>query len=118
MMRGLVPRNRLRTILLLHDVTELGQRDVLDLTDAFSRHLEFPADFLECLRLAAVQTETQGQNLGLTRVEFFQDVAHFLPQRLVAQQFKWSQRGFVADDFAEFGRVIVANGRVEAGRER
>ena len=71
MMRGLVPRNRLRTVLLFHDVTELGQRNVLDLADTFSRHLEFSTDFLERLRLAAVEPETQGQNLGFTRIEFF-----------------------------------------------
>ena len=50
-------------------VAQLAHRAGLDLSNALSREVERLADFFERARLAAVETEAQGENLALALVE-------------------------------------------------
>ena len=54
--------------------------------------------------------------LRLAIVEHVEQAADFVAQVLVAQQLERRLRFFVADDFAELGRIIVADRRVERSR--
>src|SRR5207237_5047610 len=97
-----------RALLLAERAAQFRERDVLQLANALACHAKFLPDFLEGLRFAAIETEARENDFALTIVEHVEQAADLVPEILVAEQFERRLRFFVADDFAEFRRIIVA----------
>ena len=105
-----------RALFLCERTAQFRERNVLQLANALARHAEFLADFLERLRLSAIETEAREDDLALAIVEHVEQPADFVAQVLVAQQLERRLRFLVADDLAELGRIVVADRRVERSR--
>src|SRR6185437_10652947 len=90
-----------RPLFLAQGAAQLRKRDILQLPDPLAGHAEFLADFLQRLRLAAVEPESRKDDLPLAVVEHIEQPAHFIPQILVAEQLERRLRLFVAHDLAE-----------------
>src|SRR5205085_7194003 len=84
--------------------------------DPLAGHAEFLPDFLECLRLAAVETKAREDDLPLAIVEHVEQPADFIAQVLVAEQLERRLRFFIADDLTELRRIVIADRRVERCR--
>src|SRR5437588_13007972 len=77
-----------RPLFLAEGPAQLRQRNVLQLPNPLAGHTKFLADFLEGLRLAAIEPEARENDLALAIVEHVEQSAHFVPQILVAEQFE------------------------------
>src|SRR4051794_41027014 len=75
-----------RFFFLAQCATQLRERDILQLTNALARHAELLADFLERLRLSAVEPEALENDLLLAVVEDIEQSADFVAQIFIAQQ--------------------------------
>src|SRR5204863_9899027 len=73
-------------------------------------------DFLERLRLPTVQAEALKNDLLLAVVQNIQQSADLVAEIFIAQQLTRRLRLLIADDFAEFGRIVVTDRRVECSR--
>src|SRR2546423_15677953 len=65
--------------------TQFGQRDVLQLPNALASYPKFFPDFLQRLRLAAVEPEARENNFAFAIVQDLQQAAHLVAQAFVAQ---------------------------------
>src|SRR5438874_10934454 len=93
--------------------TQLRQRDILQLANAFARHPKFLPDLLQRLGLAAIESEARENNFAFAIVEHFEQTAYFVTQIFVAQQLERRHRFLVADDFTKLSRIIIADWRIQ-----
>ena len=85
----------------------------MQLPNALAGDTKFFTHFLEGLRFSAIQSETLEDDLLFAVIQDVQQAADFVSQIFVTQQLKRRLRLLVADDFAEFGRIVVADRRVQ-----
>src|ERR1700736_404341 len=105
-----------RLLFLAQSAAQLRKRDVLQLANALASDAKFFADFLERLRLAAVEPEALENDFFLAIVEHVERTTDLIAKVLVAQKLKRSLRIFVADDFAKLSRIVIADRRVKRRR--
>ena len=102
-----------RLLFLAQRPAQFRQRDILQLTNTLAGHAKLLADFLKRLRLSAVEPKPLKDDLLLAIVENVEQTADFVAQVFVPQQLERRLRIFVTDDFAELGRIIIADRSVE-----
>src|ERR1700730_12015260 len=102
-----------RFFFLAQSPAQLRQRDVLQLPNTFASHAKFLPDFLERLWLSAIETEALENDFFFAIVQNIEQSADFVTQILITKELKRSLRFFVTDNFAELGRIIVTDWRVE-----
>ena len=102
-----------RALFLCQRTAQFGKRDILQLPNALPRDTKFFTYFLKRLRLSTVQTKALKDDLLLPVIQDVQQPADLVSQIFIPQQLKWRLRLLVADDFAELGRIVVADRRVE-----
>src|SRR2546429_287162 len=95
--------------------SQFGKRNVLQLANALARYAEFLAYFLESFRFASIQTKPLEDNFLLAIIEDVEQAANFVAKILVTQKLERRLRFLVTNDFAEFGRIVVANRGIERG---
>ena len=102
-----------RALFLSERTAQLGKRNILQLPNALPRNTKFLTDFLERLRLPTVQAEALKNDLLLAVVQNIQQSADLVAEIFITQQLKRRLRLLIADNFAEFGRIVVTDRRVE-----
>src|SRR4029077_9779039 len=102
-----------RALFLSERTAQLGKRNILQLPNALSGDSTFLAYLLERLGLSAVQAETLEDDLLFAIVQNVQQPANLVTKIFVTQQLKRRLRLLVANDFAELGRIVVADRRVK-----
>ena len=85
----------------------------MQLPNALPRDTKFFTYFFERLRLSAIQTETLENYFLFAFIQDIQQAADLVPEIFITQQLERRLRVLVADDFAELGRVVVTDRRVE-----
>ena len=97
-------------------MTEFRHRTRFDLADPLSGQREEGADLFERARLAPVEAEAQLENLSFALVERFEEMGDLGPQH-GRERCRFDVDVGVADEAAELGRGVAANGGVETGRD-
>src|SRR6185437_1790029 len=109
-MRALFEIEERAQLLRTTRVTQLAQRLRLDLTDAFTSHVELLADFLERVVGVHVDAETHAQHLRLARREAAEHVAHGFVQARARCRVDRRLDARVLDEIAETRILVVADG--------
>ncbi len=102
-----------RALFLRERTAQFGERNILQLPNALPGDTKFLTYLFERLGLSAVQTETLEDDLLFAIVQNVQQPADLVTEIFITQQLKRRLRLLVADDFAELGRIVVADRRVE-----
>src|SRR5688572_13975965 len=85
----------------LYHFAQLGERDILDLANAFAGDAELLADLLERFLGSTVQAETITENGCFARVERFDHLLQHARDGLVLKFLVRREGVFVLDDFSE-----------------
>src|SRR5438105_12289492 len=102
-----------RLFFFAQGATQFRQSNILQLTNALAGDAKFLANLLERLWLSAIESEALKNNFLFTIVENVKQSADFVAQVFVAQKLKRRLRVLIADDFAEFGRIVIADRRIQ-----
>src|SRR3989449_2286162 len=97
-------------------VTQLAQRLGLDLADAFARHAELTADFLQRAGAAVIQPKAQLQHLALTWGERLQDVFQLLLEHGKRCRLGRGQGVLILDEIAQMTVFLFTDGRLQGDR--
>src|SRR5204863_9718865 len=91
----------------LDHFAEFGQRDVLDLPDAFARHAEFLADLLQGFFAPAIETKTVTEDGRLARIEGLDHLLQHGADGLFLQLLVGRRRVFVLHHFGKVVGILV-----------
>jgi hypothetical protein len=96
--------------LFLEGAAEFFEGDVLELADSFAGDAEFLTDLFECFGLMAVEAEAGVDDFSFAFVEHVEQPVELVVHVAVAEDFVRRLGAVVADDFAEFGGIVVGDG--------
>ena len=88
-------------------------RNVLNLAHALPGNFKLFADFLECQRVIAIQTEAQANDIGFARLEVADHGVHVIAQGFLLEVFDRGCLVFVADQFSEAGVAVLGDRRIQ-----
>src|SRR2546422_1742739 len=108
--------NKVLQLLRPGRVTQLAQRLGLDLADAFARHAELTADFLQRAGAAVIQPKAQLQHLALTWGERLQDVFQLLLEHGKRCRLGRGQGVLILDEIAQMTVFLFTDGRLQGDR--
>ena len=88
----------------------------MHLADTLAGDAEFFADFLECLELLAIETETGIDDAALAFIQDIEEIADLVTEVFVAKGLIGVHRLIVTDDVAECGRILVVDRLIQRSR--
>src|SRR5436305_6734089 len=97
-------------------VTQLGQRLLLELPDPLAGQAEGPADLVQRVRVAVVETEPHRHDRGFTRRQRVQRRTQLLGHQLTVDELRGLGRLDVLDQVTEAGLAVLADGGGEGDR--
>src|ERR1700760_4876766 len=97
-------------------VAQLGQRLLLELPDPLAGQAEGPADLVQRVRVAVVETEPHRHDRGFTWRQRVQCRTQLLGHQLTVDELRGLGRVDVLDQVADAGLAVLADGGVERDR--
>src|SRR5688572_23414710 len=95
---------------------QFGERDILDLANAFAGDAKLLADFFERFLGSTVQAKTITEDSRLARIESFDHLLQHAGDGFVLQLLVRREGVFVLDDFGEVIGFVITDRRIERSR--